>query len=379
MRARDRSGKDGTLTTSLVLSIAALVFSHACDATQTPKATPDVDTPEANVVVKVGQCTGTLITPRVVLTASHCVNGAEKPAGPGAVPCSSDPAPDVSIGPAWLSPEAVLESIASVTKVTGCQPTDKSGEDLALVYLIEPVAPSDASGSWSVPRIVRPSLVPPPSKDESFEGDETAFFSGYSPWDDAYKTWVFSTRRIQPLANIRVEHATGNGGAHFYFDLPSGVHAGDSGGPMFFERPDGSRDPIGVLSQARGITCYLTDITWSPNKEWLVDHVTERGVNAMAIAGVLPPYVVHTPKWLESHGKTLDDWWGELDYSGPCDTVHDTDCDGWWDQPDETHPKHDNCVETPDPSQTDSDDDGVGDGCTAAGTPPPKITASRTQ
>lgn len=47
----------------------------------------DVNTPEANAVVRVGACTGTLITPDIVLTAGHCFRGDDyrpRPAGTAA-------------------------------------------------------------------------------------------------------------------------------------------------------------------------------------------------------------------------------------------------------------------------------------------------------
>src|SRR5690606_27498425 len=66
-------------------------------------------------------------------------------------------------------------------------------------------------------------------------------------------------------------------------------------------------------------------------------------------------------------------WWGELDYSGPCDPELDADCDGWWDAGPAVH---DNCppalcgedVEAcANPDQADWDDHGIGDACAAPG------------
>ncbi len=48
----------------------------------------DVNTPEANAVVRIGGCTGTLITERIVLTAAHCVPAVVTKAPEGTVlPC----------------------------------------------------------------------------------------------------------------------------------------------------------------------------------------------------------------------------------------------------------------------------------------------------
>jgi hypothetical protein len=51
-----------------------------------------------------------------------------------------------------------------------------------------------------------------------------------------------------------------------------------------------------------------------------------------------------------------DVWWGEVDYTGPCQESRDTDCDHWYDE-------HDNCAWTFNPGQEDTDDDGRGDAC----------------
>ncbi|WP_169927249.1 hypothetical protein [Labilithrix luteola] len=113
-------------------------------------------------------------------------------------------------------------------------------------------------------------------------------------------------------------------------------------------------------------------MTWPPNKTWIVSHVTERGLANMADQGLVPANLTHTQAWLARHGKTPDDWWGELDYSGPCDHIRDQDCDGWWDHGDDAHPVHDDCPDVADPLQQDAHDDGLGDACT----PPPIVVTN---
>ena len=155
MRPSSRSG--GTRISSSAwawgLAVAATALP-ACEG-EPPKAAPvastrtaalyggseDPNTPEANVVVKLkgtyGECTGTLITPQIVLTASHCIHGSYNPAGGGNECEGTGPSPRVLLGS--LPIDADLPSVFVATKVAGCQPSDRYGEDLALVYLTQPV------------------------------------------------------------------------------------------------------------------------------------------------------------------------------------------------------------------------------------------------
>lgn len=121
------------------------------------------------------------------------------------------------------------------------------------------------------------------------------------------------------------------------------VSEGDSGGPLYIERADGSRDPIGLVSGR------------------VVDHgfgyakLSRADVQSFVLANAVD--VTPTANWFRRHGKVSGQYWyGETDYVGPCDTSRDTDCDHWY-------LEHDNCPEVFNVVQEDADDDGVGDAC----------------
>lgn len=127
------------------------------------------------------------------------------------------------------------------------------------------------------------------------------------------------------------------------------VNKGDSGGPLFRLRGDGTRDPVGIVA-AGGIDTdvppnfvdVFADITRSEVAQWLDTNAKEAG---------------RSDRWLSRHGKR-GMWFGEVDYTGPCDAGRDRDCDHWYDE-------HDNCSAIYNPDQDDANDDGIGDACDA--------------
>lgn len=128
---------------------------------------------------------------------------------------------------------------------------------------------------------------------------------------------------------------------------------GDSGGPLFRLRPGSqTRDVFGVQSgfvkvnngdpnpDAVPKTNHWADITRPAMAQWIRDNARDKS---------------RTPAWLARHGRS-DRWVGETDYTGPCDTLRDGDCDHWYSW-------HDNCPTLYNPGQRDADDDGFGDAC----------------
>jgi len=261
------------------------------------------------------------------------------------------------------------------SRIASCLREDDSrGKDVALVYLEEPVTTASIVARTSVhppavPRVVRPRLEPPPCEGLSCDG-------GCGRWP-----WVVGTAGYGTAegGGSGTRHATLFRHGSFDVDDDAGDHIwekdaerwingkGDSGGPLFVEGPDRTREVIGIYSGTlvRPFVPFVevmrwADITRGENRSWVLGRVLESNV---------PEKLRHTAAWRAAHGRADDDWWGELDYSGPCDAERDRDCDGWWD----AGPiRHDNCpLERCDgdaercanPDQADLDDDGVGDAC----------------
>jgi hypothetical protein len=118
---------------------------------------------------------------------------------------------------------------------------------------------------------------------------------------------------------------------------------GNSGGPLYTVEPGGRR-VFGVNVQGSGTggtTQIWCDITEPGNEAWL----TEWGRETR-----------RTPGWRLRHGFGANTRYGDVDYTGECDTLRDPDCDHWYTE-------HDNCTSIFNPTQDDQDDDGRGDAC----------------
>jgi hypothetical protein len=233
----------------------------------------------------------------------------------------------------------------------GCQPDGEISNDLAVLYLQTPVAASTFKDKWStaVPRVVQPALLGP--FDAGFAADGGVFgVAGYGG-----NGGIALQRRYLIIDGASFTYPN-YGGSDAWVTASDnwGTETGDSGGPLFYEHPNGRIDVLGALFGTSDGSMVWSAVTSGTNRAWLLGHVLESNV---------PVPLRHTASWLSSHGRTTSSWWGELDYSGPCQPAVDRDCDGWWDQGVAPSLIHDNCIYVANPDQQDANDNGVGDAC----------------
>ena len=291
-------------------------------------------------------CTGILLTRTAILTSSRCVIGSG----------NTLVLPPVDVGaPAFGTTRGVQLTTAApgyseLGHAFDLQSDSDLGADLAIVYLDanvldtaleratslapDPTAPNAASfvsatvdssnwGSLLGIHVERPSFVSPGGSTFSY-----ASWAGEERELVTFQGFVALGKNWSTIATVAVTSL-------------------DIGSPLFSTRADGSRDPFGIMSGGDGEEqAFFVDVTSTQNSGWIRDHVIDRSHDGKAKWNAMHPPLAGQAEW----------WLGEDEYSGPCRTVGDADCDHWIDV-------HDNCPTVVNHDQADADDDGIGDAC----------------
>jgi V8-like Glu-specific endopeptidase len=279
-RARVRFGKDETMKTTRLLSLAlsagliagAAAFQAGCD--DEPFEIVDIDVPPDRpgftgitngtatnweiwrgvvaVYTTMGQygslCTGTLIDPQVVLTAGHCVyypsDGLNSLNNPGSVQI---------LGGANINTGAyLLSDVSAVVKHPQWNGTLDGGTDLALIKTSSAITmvPYYGVRSGNYPSVGSSGVI------VGYGNNTTGSGSGVHRWGN--------TTLLEVYSNL------------IELGSPSGTCQGDSGGPLFTD-VGGQYVVTGVTSFGDSYTCDPNQGSWSVTvqtyRPWIEDQV----------------------------------------------------------------------------------------------------------
>ena len=324
----------------------------------------DIDTLQANTVVRIDDiCTGTLITPRAVLTSTHCLvdNTNTIPTnGQWFITVGSDEQSFHRTVLSDASDNARLWLPINCTTFNGNACTGMSLNDAA----------HDVSVIWLADSIVSEALPVRPMTTAPMLSGATVWMAGWSPFDfDGGINPLnarFRTRASFSGSAVVPEVRTGGERLWHTTSSAAGGEGGDSGGPLFMLGASGERLVFGVLHGGPNVHTYHADITTAPALTWLNNTLLDRNHGGQRQQGIDRFASLYGQSWYAFHGKDPDTmWYGETDYVGPCQKDpqnplrFDQDCDGWWDH-------HDTCPNTPNSAQVpgdeaDIDADGVCD------------------
>ena len=181
-----------------------------------------------------GKCSATLLTPRIAITASHCLRGYFY--GDSHRPFNEDH-PTIVVGESVTNaanPQLVADYVTPyINREVNTTTWYEVATDVAVVFL-----PARDPGSTQ-PNFADVVITRRPSWDSPETG--TAQMAGYATENLDHGRRQFATA-ILDRTDIRDTR---------YFELyGAAARPGDSGGSLFITHPDGTRELIGVLADA---------------------------------------------------------------------------------------------------------------------------------